>query len=57
MIERLSSIWRMEWVLIKVVWNSSMSKIVGIMQEEIIDIRKSEEKIEGVVMSSTNLGH
>lgn len=43
--------------LIKVVWNSNMSKTVRIMQEEIIDVRKSEEKIEGVVMSSTNLGH
>lgn len=43
--------------LIKVVWNSSMSKTVGIMQEEIIDVRKCEEKIDGVVMSYTNLGH
>lgn len=43
--------------LIKVVWDSSMSKTVGIMQEEIIDIRKSEEKIDGVVMSYMNLGH
>lgn len=30
---------------------------MGIMQEEIIDVRKCEEKIDGVVMSYTNLGH
>lgn len=41
----------------KVVWNSSMSKTVGIIQVEIIDVRKSEEKIDGVVMSYVNLGH
>lgn len=29
-----------------------MSKTVGIIQVEIIDVRKSEEKIDGVVMSS-----
>lgn len=29
-----------------------MSKTVGIIQVKIIDVRKSEEKIDGVVMSS-----
>ena len=30
---------------------------MGIIQVEIIDVRKSEEKIDGVVMSYVNLGH